>query len=704
MAEKGSITFSTALDNSQLEKDYQQAVKQVEKLEKDLEKSKDTRTGLEDALDKAAEAADRARQKLKELEAEQQRLQEIANGSVRVGETPEEQLTNAVNAKGRLAEITDEIKDQTKEMERQANAADKLLPKIEAQEQKEKELTEALETQRGAAVQIESEMAKMAEAANVPNLKQKFATLFSGIAKTAAKFAKRIQTMFMKVFLFSVILKGLRELKELIGSAVENNDEASAALARLKGAFLTMIQPIIDAVVPALTWLMNVLTKVMVVLGRFTSFLFGQSYEQSKKNAKALHGEADGIEDVGKAAKNANGYLAGFDELNTMSDTSSEGIAPDWNFDDSLKDFGVYEEGVAEVADGVETIFEGMGKVVDGVLNGDIDLAFEGLHEVVDGVGGTLHGLADMIVAFFDQITGGQFSEYFGQFKEHLHGFIDGLVEFGHGVLDVIKGILTGDIDLILSGVSGIFSGLAHMFEAKWHLILDIAQGVIFAFLDWIDEVTGGAVHDIIAGVKMFLTDFFRIAHDVLHEVVEDVIKMFNGIIEFLAGVFTGDWDRAWKGLADTGKGFLNGVIAIFEGFLNLIVAGINTIGSMLGEFKIDVPEWVPKFGGESWTFGIPKLSEVKLPRLASGAVIPPNREFAAVLGDQQSGYNVEAPEDLIRAIVREESGNDEIIGLLGSILQAVQDGHNIYVDKRILGKVASQQIGNMTRMGGATV
>ena len=696
MAEKGSITFSTALDNSQLEKEYKQAVKDIEQLEKELSKETDTKTGLETKLEEAQKAADAARKKLEELYAEQQKLQEMKKIPA--------PASAGVEVREKEKEITDQINQQQKELEYQETLEQKLSEKVDERKGKEKELNDLLNQRRQEAVQIEEQMAQVAEAANVPGLKQRFTDLFSGIAKTAGKFAKRIQTMFLKVFLFSVILKGLRELKELIGNAVANNDEASQALARLKGAFLTMIQPIIDAVVPALTWLMNVLTKVMVVLGRFTSFLFGQSYAQSKKNAKALHGEADGIEDVGKAAKNANGYLAGFDELNTMNDTSSEGTAPAWDFDDSLKDFGVYEEGVAEVADGVETIFEGMGKVVDGVLNGDIDLAFEGLHDVVDGIGGTLHGLADMVVAFFDQITGGQFSEYFGKFKEHLHGWIDGLVEFGHGILDVIKGILTGDIDLILSGISGIFSGLAHMFEAKWHLILDIAQGVIFAFLDWIDEVTGGAVHDIIAGVEMFLTDFFRIAHEVLHEVVEDVIKIFNGIIEFLAGAFSGDWDRAWAGLADTGKGFLNGIIAIFEGFLNLIIAGINTIGSMLGEFKIDVPEWVPKFGGESWTFGIPKLSEVKLPRLASGAVIPPNREFAAVLGDQQSGYNVEAPEDLIRAIVREESGNDEIIGLLGSILQAVQDGHNIYVDKRILGKIASQQIGNMTRMGGATV
>ena len=50
-----------------------------------------------------------------------------------------------------------------------------------------------------------------------------------------------------------------------------------------------------------------------------------------------------------------------------------------------------------------------------------------------------------------------------------------------------------------------------------------------------------------------------------------------------------------------------------------------------------------------------PKMTEI--PALATGAVIPPNGEFLAVLGDQKNGRNLEAPEGLIRQIVREEGG-----------------------------------------------
>ena len=52
----------------------------------------------------------------------------------------------------------------------------------------------------------------------------------------------------------------------------------------------------------------------------------------------------------------------------------------------------------------------------------------------------------------------------------------------------------------------------------------------------------------------------------------------------------------------------------------------------------------MPQYGGGKFGINIPLVSRVALPRLASGAVIPPNREFMAVLGDQKSGTNIETP------------------------------------------------------------
>lgn len=113
-------------------------------------------------------------------------------------------------------------------------------------------------------------------------------------------------------------------------------------------------------------------------------------------------------------------------------------------------------------------------------------------------------------------------------------------------------------------------------------------------------------------------------------------IKLFwdNNVAKY----FTLAW---WKNL---GKTIINGLISSIEKGLNFIIDKINTLS-----WKI--PDWVPKIGGGTFGFNIRNVS---IPRLAKGAVIPANREFLAVLGDQKSGTNIEAPAKLIKQMAKE--------------------------------------------------
>ena len=100
-------------------------------------------------------------------------------------------------------------------------------------------------------------------------------------------------------------------------------------------------------------------------------------------------------------------------------------------------------------------------------------------------------------------------------------------------------------------------------------------------------------------------------------------------------------------------------------------------------------------------TTGLANMSELGMPHLAAGAVIPPNREFTAVLGDQTSGYNIETPEGLLREIVREESGNGAVLLILADILEAVRDGKEISVDGYRLGKAVQKSMSMNARATG---
>lgn len=159
-----------------------------------------------------------------------------------------------------------------------------------------------------------------------------------------------------------------------------------------------------------------------------------------------------------------------------------------------------------------------------------------------------------------------------------------------------------------------------------------------------------------------------------LENMWNSVKQIFGGIIDFVAGVFTGDWKRAWNGVKSVFEGIWNLFASIVKspvnaiiGILNALIRGaatmVNNIAKMLNSLHIDIPDWVPEIGGGKLGFNLPTWTPGQIPYLATGAVIPPNREFMAVLGDQKQGKNIEAPEALIRKIVREETRGNQPSG-----------------------------------------
>lgn len=132
----------------------------------------------------------------------------------------------------------------------------------------------------------------------------------------------------------------------------------------------------------------------------------------------------------------------------------------------------------------------------------------------------------------------------------------------------------------------------------------------------------------------------------------------------------------------------INVIIRYINSMISGITSGMNTVIRTLNRFKINSPSWFEKLTGVgSIGFNLNEISPKKIPYLASGAVIPANKQFLAMLGDQKNGTNLEAPEGLIRKIVREESGSDRPI----VIHQTVElDGHTVFQRMIEIGK--SQQ------------
>ena len=139
--------------------------------------------------------------------------------------------------------------------------------------------------------------------------------------------------------------------------------------------------------------------------------------------------------------------------------------------------------------------------------------------------------------------------------------------------------------------------------------------------------------------------------------------QIFGGLIDFISGMFTGNWEKAWNGIMNIFAGAWNGVISILEGAVNKIMDGVRAVVNETIRLLNLIPGVNISVKGVDW--GRVSFGAIKAPRLAQGAVIPPNREFMAVLGDQTHGTNIEAPLETIKQALAEvlsQNGSGEEI------------------------------------------
>jgi hypothetical protein len=230
----------------------------------------------------------------------------------------------------------------------------------------------------------------------------------------------------------------------------------------------------------------------------------------------------------------------------------------------------------------------------------------------------------------------------------HGEELIAGVQMVLQGFLDFFTGLFTGDIEKAISGIGQVCDGLKTVIST----IVTSLQELLLSFLDWLDEKTGGRFHSIIETAKSFVNAFFDTVNNTLSGILDGVKQILTGVIEFITGVFTGNWDLAWQGVQDVFRGIWNTIVTILENGINFIIEGINAFIRGINKAFAVIR------GLLGYPPAINEIAPVELPRLATGAVIPPNREFMAVLGDQKSGNNIETPEALLRKIVREESGS----------------------------------------------
>lgn len=448
---------------------------------------------------------------------------------------------------------------------------------------------------------LQADQAKANDAIGAYMQKQQSAAASpSKVSEQMGKFAKRIATIAKKVFIFTLIAKALRAMRSVLLNTINADKQMSASLAQIRGNLLTAFAPIYSFVLPAIRTLLSWLAKLTAVISSVFGTIFGQTASQAQANAKALYQQASATSAAGDAAEKAKRQLSGLDEMNR------------WESNDSSGGGGGGGGAAAPDYSGVSQV-----KLPDNLQSG------------LTKIGEALRSIIDSLKRIWDSP----------------------IVQF---IVKTVLYVAVQRIAWILSSVGLVLEGIADILTGNvWEGIKKVGRGL----LDLMNPI--GGLQD----------DFKSLWEKVATGAVaawDGIKSAFKSVPEWFQGKFRDAWQKV-KDVFSTGgriwSGIKEGIENTFRTVVNAIIRGMNTIiavpfnkiNSMLNTIRNAHFLGISPFQN---MWGVNPLPVPQIPMLARGAVIPANRQFLAVLGDQRNGNNLEAPESLLRQIVREEAGS----------------------------------------------
>lgn len=524
----------------------------------------------------------------------------------------------------------------------------------------------------------------------------KFNRSLKNTGKSAKKgnmsMGRMLATSILFSFVFqaiSAVMTGVREgFENLAQYSTSTNRSLSmlmSSLTRLKNAFATAFAPILDVVAPILSRFIDMISMAATAVGQLMAALTGKS---TFTRAVAVQEDyAASLEDSASAAKDAEdamkGYLSPLDEINKISTKDDDksggytGPSPGQMFEEvpvnpkilalaeKIKNlFQPIIDAVARLRGPVMGFLSAVGDTVlwlyETILKPILTwLITSAIPRIIDILGKVLEILT-IIVDWFNNNVLPVIEPIVTALVNLFIGVGDGIITVFDGIAEFLLGVFTGDWDRAFAGLGQIFSGFGQIVNS----ICDFIQTILETFDGWLQGVFSTDWRDTFGVLGDVLNGFFSGVKSIWN----GIKTYFTGIITFLRGVFSGDWRMAWEGIKQIFSGIwqtlvgvvktpINTIIGLINGMISAIVSGLNAVIDRLNSLSFTIPSWVPKFGGNRFGLNLGHLTAPSIPYLASGAVIPPNAPFMAVLGDQRNGNNLEMPESLLRRIIREESG-----------------------------------------------
>ena len=227
---------------------------------------------------------------------------------------------------------------------------------------------------------------------------------------------------------------------------------------------------------------------------------------------------------------------------------------------------------------------------------------------IIDTVGG-------IIMDFVDTVLKPLWNAWENVFQS-IMGLLSDFLKFATPIFSTILDILGPVFKLALTLLRGVFdmvfAAIRGIIERADKTICERVNNIREFFRnlgEWMEGTFGFKWKNVFETVKNAVKAF----RDYVGPIINSLEVIFLGLTNFISGVFSGNWRRAWFGVRQIFESIVSGLSHIFKAPLNFMIDGINKFLSGIG--KIKIPDWVPGVGGKG--FSIPRI-----PRLAKGGIV----------------------------------------------------------------------------------
>ena len=258
--------------------------------------------------------------------------------------------------------------------------------------------------------------------------------------------------------------------------------------------------------------------------------------------------------------------------------------------------------------------------------------AVEGYLGVLSEIAGSIKETIDMSFDHFMDVYDEKIKPFFDSVADGLSELVDAFLNFwNNNVQPILEQVAAKFDNLMNSHLQPFFDKLGDFIGTVFDNLKVLWEKMLKPVVRWIIDY----VLPVLAPIFQAVANEFMDMVGLISDWAGSLLDIFGGIIDFLVGSFTGDWERCWEGIKSIFKGIINALISAFETFvngaismLNGLIGGVNAVAGKVGISGL-----------------IPTMDTISLPRLANGAVIQGGQPFLAWLGDQPRGQtNIETP------------------------------------------------------------